>query len=365
MPSTSTLTLLPGGGDPSGPAAHPEGPLSRVRERDRVRVSENDALPRPRFAEESFQGGGDPDGAIVLPAAVPRATAGPGFPAMESLRGNDGDEETYPAALGNPGCPRFTNRAAARPPGRHVTYLDFIWTEQFAFAAAAAVVAGTVRGFSGFGAGLVMTPLLALVYGPVDAVVIMMLTVLVGGFQMVPGVLPYATKRDLVPIGAACVFATPLGTWLLVTGDPDVMRRFIGGFVLVSALVMLKGWSYTGPRNARISFGAGLVSGFANGAGGVGGPPVTLYLISSDEPAAVKRANIAVASTLQAVLTVIPMAAAGVVSVDLLLRSAALLVPFAAAIVLGGRLFRRATDRIYRQTALWLLVAVGLAVAFK
>ncbi len=35
----------------------PEGPLSRVRERDRVRVSENDAPPQPRFAEESCKGG--------------------------------------------------------------------------------------------------------------------------------------------------------------------------------------------------------------------------------------------------------------------------------------------------------------------
>lgn len=245
-----------------------------------------------------------------------------------------------------------------------MAHLDFLWTEQFALAAGAAVLAGVVRGFSGFGAGLVMTPLLALVYGPADAVAIMMITVLVGGLQMIPGVLPHAAKRDLAPIAVACVFATPAGVWLLVSVDPDVMRRAIGGFVLVSAVVMLRGWSYTGRRNARISFGAGLVSGFANGAGGVGGPPVTLYLISSDEPAIVKRANIAVASTLQAVLTVIPLAAAGVVSGVLLLRSAALLIPFVAAIVLGGRLFGRATERAYRLTALWLLAAIGLAVAF-
>ena len=138
-----------------------------------------------------------------------------------------------------------------------MAYLDFIWTEQFAFAVAAAILAGTVRGFSGFGAGLVMTPLLALVYGPVDAVVIMMLTVLVGGAQMVPGVLPYATKRDLVPIAIACVFATPVGTYLLVTGDPDVMRRFIGGFVLVSALVMLRGLVLHRPAERQDKFCGG------------------------------------------------------------------------------------------------------------
>ena len=242
-------------------------------------------------------------------------------------------------------------------------YIELLWNEQFAFAVAAAILSGIVRGFSGFGAGLVMTPLLALIYGPIDAVAIMMVTVMVGGMQMVPGVMPYVTKRDLVPIMTACILVTPLGTYALVTGDPDVMRRFIGGFVLISALVMLMGWSYSGARNARISFAAGVVSGLANGAGGVGGPPATLYLISSDEPAVVKRANIAVTSTLMAITTVIPLALTGVITIDLTVRSAALLIPFVGAIILGGRLFRRANDRIYRLFALWLLVVIGLTVA--
>lgn len=243
-------------------------------------------------------------------------------------------------------------------------YIELLLNERFAFAVAAAILSGIARGFSGFGAGLVMTPLLALVYGPIDAVAIMMVTVMVGGMQMVPGVMPYVTKRDLVPIMAACILVTPIGTYALVTGDPDVMRRFIGGFVLISALVMIRGWSYSGARNARISFAAGVLSGLANGAGGVGGPPATLYLISSNEPAVVKRANIAVTSTLMAITTVIPLAISGVITVDLMVRSVALLIPFVGALILGGRLFRRANDRIYRLFALWLLVAIGLTVAF-
>ena len=96
----------------------------------------------------------------------------------------------------------------------------------------------------------------------------------------------------------------------------------------------------------------------------MGGPPVTLYLISSNEPAAVKRANIAMASTLQALLTVAPLAFSGVISGDLLLRSAALLIPFVCALILGGRLFSRVDDRVYRLFALWLLVVIGVTVAF-
>ena len=78
----------------------------------------------------------------------------------------------------------------------------------------------------------------------------------------------------------------------------------------------------------------------------------------------VKRANIAVTSTLMAITTVIPLAISGVITVDLMVRSVALLIPFVGALILGGRLFRRANDRIYRLFALWLLVAIGLTVAF-
>jgi len=79
-------------------------------------------------------------------------------------------------------------------------YTEFLFNEQFAFAVVAAILSGIVRGFSGFGAGLVMTPLLALIYGPLDALSIMMVTVMVGSLHMVPGIMPYVMKRDLVPI---------------------------------------------------------------------------------------------------------------------------------------------------------------------
>ena len=77
----------------------------------------------------------------------------------------------------------------------------------------------------------------------------------------------------------------------------------------------------------------------------------------------VKRANIAVTSTVMAITTVIPLALTGVITIDLMVRSAALLIPFVGAIILGGRLFRKANDRIYRLFALWLLVVIGLTVA--
>jgi hypothetical protein len=126
---------------------------------------------------------------------------------------------------------------------------------------------------------------------------------------------------------------------------------------------MLRGWSYTGARNAQISFTAGIVAGLANGAGAVGGPATTLYLISSDEPAAVKRANITIISTVMSIMTVIPLAISGMITTKLLLHSAALLIPFIAAIILGRYLFGRTNEQIYRLVSLWLLMAVGFTVA--
>jgi uncharacterized membrane protein YfcA len=243
--------------------------------------------------------------------------------------------------------------------------VDAIMNQRFALAVCAAVVGGIVRGFSGFGAGLVMAPLLALIYGAVDAVVIVLVTALFGGLQLIPGAWRYAAWRDLLPIIAGAAVAAPLGGYLLLVGDPDIMRRFIGGFVLASAMVMLMGWSYGGIRNRWISLLAGILSGAVNGAGGIGGPPATIYLISSRHPAVVKRANIAIAMTSLNIVTITPLVLAGIVTADLFLRAVVLLPAFAGAIYLGSSLFAGATDRAYHLVALWLLVAIGLVAVVR
>ena len=114
------------------------------------------------------------------------------------------------------------------------------------------IVAGLLRGFTGFGGAIFAVPVLSLIYGPATAIAVVLASGVVGTIQLVPGALALARWREILPMILVSLGVTPLGTYALLTGDPESIRRGIGCFVLVAALLMLRGWSWQGPRTIAI-----------------------------------------------------------------------------------------------------------------
>ena len=85
-------------------------------------------------------------------------------------------------------------------------------------------VAGIVRGFSGFGAGLIMVPTLSLLVDPVLAVPLVVLMEAVAGLQLVPGAIQSVQWRTVAPMGIAACLSIPLGSRVLASLDPATMR---------------------------------------------------------------------------------------------------------------------------------------------
>lgn len=224
------------------------------------------------------------------------------------------------------------------------------------------VIAGVVRGYTGFGSGLVMAPLLTLLWGPVEAIAI---TVAIGAasfLQMGRAAAPLARWREVTPIMAAALVVTPIGTYFLVTLDPDIVKRIIAGAVLAAALVSLRGWTYSGPRGVIPSFVAGAIGALINGVAAVGGPPIVLYIMSLPEDAETHRANIIWAVGVAGSMVLVTVAAAGALTGDTLLRVAILLLPMIAGVWLGGRIFAWLPGEAFRLIILWLLVALSISI---
>ena len=102
--------------------------------------------------------------------------------------------------------------------------------------------AGLVRGYGGFGGGLVTIPLLTLIYGPIEAYAMAAIIAVVGYAQLVPRAVRIAEWTELAPTLIAVTIATPLGVVALVIADPEVIRRLIGVFVLFGATLLATGW---------------------------------------------------------------------------------------------------------------------------
>ena len=215
-------------------------------------------------------------------------------------------------------------------------------------------------GFGGFGSGLVLMPLLTLIYSPTHAVAIQMVLVTITGSALMPGAIPRIRWREAGPMLMTACLVMPFGSYILQSTDPGIVRRIIGIVVLVLAAIQFRGTAYTGPRNALTATAAGAVSGMANGAVGLGGLIVGLYMVSSRDAAAMQRANIIVIGTGVAAFNLIILAFSGVYVPDLIARIAVLMVPYGITAWCGVRFFHITPGALYRKIVLTLVMALGV-----
>ena len=242
--------------------------------------------------------------------------------------------------------------------------IEPLLTPAFAVSVFAVTLGGVVRGFAGSGSGLVMIPLMSLVYRPPQALTIAIMIGVVGGIQMIPQTVRHVRWRDVLPMTATAAIAIPIGTTFLFLADPEISRRGIGGLVLLSSIILLSGWTYRGPRNPVTSAMAGAVAGLVNGFAGAGSVIPTLYFVASQERAVILRANIFTVVSIFIFITAIALAFRGTVNWESITIAVALLVPYGITIWIGSHLFHRSSDRMYRLAVLWLLAAIGTFVAF-
>jgi uncharacterized membrane protein YfcA len=236
-----------------------------------------------------------------------------------------------------------------------------VFDARLPWALAAAFAGGLILGFAGFGSGLVLVPLLSLVYGPAEGIAVMMVMATLGGLMLTRGAVAAMNWREAIPMTVAAALVMPLGSWLLLTGDPALLRRGIGAAVVLLALAMRVGTRWSGRRGPAPAVAAGTLSGLVNGAVGLGGVVAGLYILSSRDPAAVQRANIVVVGTAVAALAFGYLAAGGAVGAATLGRAAVLMVPYTFTLWCGAKFFRVTPDSLFRRVALWLVMGIGLS----
>jgi uncharacterized membrane protein YfcA len=189
-------------------------------------------------------------------------------------------------------------------------------------AAGIVAAAGVMRGITGFGGAMLMTPPLGMLLGAVPAVVISLCLEAVAALIMVP-----ATYKDLplkqfaFLIVPACI-AIPVGTQVLIGIDAGLARRLIGAMVVLSSIAMLSGLRYT--REAPKGLSVAFIS--------------TTSLIG-----------------------VAALVAAGAITLPLLIWSALLAAVYLAAIWIGMKLFAHLSDHSARAIALCLMLLLGIA----
>lgn len=233
-------------------------------------------------------------------------------------------------------------------------------TFPFLISAVVACIAGMVRGFAGFGAAMLMTPVFSALYGPATGIALCLLLEIAVALPLLPAVVRLV---DWPRIGLLMVAATvfvPAGNFVLTLAEPEPMRWAISAIVLTAVALLASGWRFRGQPRTATTLAAGASSGFLNGLSGMAGPPIAFYYLAGENTAAHVRANLTTYFVFVDLVAIAMFASRGLIGWDTGVHGLFL----APAVMLGGllgeRLFPLASERFYRRLALGLLVGVAI-----
>lgn len=224
------------------------------------------------------------------------------------------------------------------------------------------MIAGVVRGTTGFGGAMVMTPPLALLLGPRLAVPVVLLLEALAAAPMLVQTRRLVRWRVVGPILAATCVTVPLGGYVLLTADPQWLRRAIAAIVIVFALLLLRGWRYTGSHRTSTAIGLGGLAGAMLGATSIGGPPVILYLLAGPDRIETTRANLTLFVAAGSLAGLAMLWAAGVLDLHAAWTALLLAPGYYLGLVAGSRLFLRFNDTRFRQFTLLLMITVSTGI---
>ena len=233
-----------------------------------------------------------------------------------------------------------------------------------ALAGATALVAGVVRGFSGFGGPAIMVLVLTQFFSPLSVLTKVVIIDAVSYLLLVPSTVREFNRRVIATVTLPTLVGLPIGTYLLTVLDPAVTKRAIAVAVAVCVIVMLLGGRFRASPSIAVHVAVGLLAGVVLGATYIA-LVIMIFFFSLPASGAESRANAVFwGITLSYVLIAMHMWL-GNITVDDLWRATALGVFYLAGTGAGAWWFRRTGERGFRRVVLWLLLglaAVGLVV---
>ncbi|MCY3567347.1 MAG: sulfite exporter TauE/SafE family protein [Chloroflexi bacterium] len=236
---------------------------------------------------------------------------------------------------------------------------------QVLFAALMLFLGSTALSATGFGIGMVAIPGLLFVLEPQTAVVVLNTIALSIEAWIVAQARKDLPLREIMPVVLAGAVGVPLGVYILKFAEPSAMR--IGVSILVLGLAAIAPLKFQ--RDFRYSRVVGMLAGLFVGivlpAFGVGGPLVTLFLLTRNWQRQSVRAGMALYLLVLDVFGVAGYAIAGLYSVERLTLISFMILPMLAGLALGTVLLDRMSERVFRYVVVAIILSSSLLLLVR
>lgn len=231
-------------------------------------------------------------------------------------------------------------------------------TSQLIVGGIVAALAAMLGGLSGFGASLVSTPVYLLLGFPLPFVVTLNLTLVVlTRISVVYRFREHLMMRRVLLLVLGSVPGVAVGSWVIANVGPAIIKRGIGGFVMLAVLLLARTMGRPAPPPVPgAPLVAGLLGGFCGATSSINGVPPAILLARDRVAPRSFQADLALYFVLSNSLTLALLGWRGTFAIEALVPTGALWLPGSlAGNIAGAILSTRLSDRFFR----WLTLAVS------
>lgn len=226
-------------------------------------------------------------------------------------------------------------------------------------------LAAIVRGYSGFGFSLLAITSLSLIFSPAEVVPSVFLLEIAASAHLLPGIWRDIHWRSLMPLVTGTVVGTPIGVFFLANVPSSPMQVGLAIFVLVATWLLWRGFALKSMPTRAGAAGVGAAAGIANGAFGIGGPPVILFYFASPAGNLAGRASLIAYFFITDIVGLAFLSRQDLVTGAALFRAAIFLPALLAGVWLGARSFKSANPAVFRKWVLAILAGLAVLSAAK
>lgn len=242
------------------------------------------------------------------------------------------------------------------------------WTDltgqEFITLTAIVIVAGIVRGFSGFALSAVVMSSAVMILPPVQLIPICLWLEVMASVLMARKGWQEADRGIVLGLVIGSTIGLPFGLVMTTSVSPETSKLIVLLLIITLALTQLAKIRLPFLATKPGLYGSGFAAGAANGLASVGGMVIAIYVLSQDAVAAKMRAALVLFLFLSSITSMIVLLWFGVMNTTATARGLSLALPTTLGVMIGQWLFIPRFAAYYRPLCLSLLCALaGAALA--
>ncbi len=229
----------------------------------------------------------------------------------------------------------------------------------------AMLLASTVFSATGFGIGMISTPLMLLVYEPQTVIVVAGTAGLGIGLWIISKSWRDVPFREILPITIAALCGAPIAVFILKTADSSVLSIGIAVLIILFAIGSFVKVEREIPYSKQVGIAAGFIVGVLLPTSGVAGSLVMLFLMTRNWERQTVRAAMAFFLVSLMAFTVVLFALYGLYTPLRLTLIGIVAIPAVIGFLLGAMLIKRINERVFGNLVIGIIIVSSIVVVVK